>query len=260
MKKIVSLSMCCFLLFSFWGCSQKTPQETLEQALEKTNQLSDSHLIADVNMTLSAQGITMPISINLDSSIKDTKSKNVQSKTDLKMFMLGMEVSGTVYTRDGYAYSNFLGEKSKTPLTNSEKESKDYTYFDSDLLNSLPSNQILNNFPSDKLNDLTMKKGGNGTQVLTATLDHSVLEDYFSNSLDDLMGDNADIKMDEVDVTATISKNGYLESIVFSSDIALDSSDTSNSNMKVELKVINPGKSVSIDFPEDLDSYPEVAK
>lgn len=244
MKKIISLSMCCFLLFLFWGCSQKSPQETFEQALKKTNELSDFHLTADVNMTLSAQGITMPISINIDSTIKDSKSKKVQSKTDLKMSMLGMDMSGTMYTRDGYVYSNFLGEKSKTNID----DTSSYQYFDA---------KLLNEFPTDKLNDLTIKKGDNGTQVLTATLDNSVLQDYFSNSLDNLMGDNADIKMDIVDVTATISKSGYLESIAFSSDIALDSSDTSNSNMKVELKVIDPGKSVSIDFPNDLDSYPE---
>lgn len=245
MKKLVSLSMCCFLLFSFWGCSQQTPQEAFNQALEKTNGLSDLHMVADVNMTLSAQGITMPVSVNVDSITKDAKSEKVQSKLDLKMSMLGMEMSGTMYTRDGYTYSNFLGEKAKSSMSDADS----YAYFNTELLDD---------FSSDQLNDLTMKKGDNGTQVLTATLDYSVMEDYFSDSIDQFTGESSDLNIDMVDVTATISKNGYLESIVFSSDIALDQSNTTNGNMKVEVKVIDPGKSVSIDFPSDLDSYPEI--
>ncbi len=243
MKKLVSLSVCCFVLVSLFGCGEGSPQEEFQQAFEKTKGLSDTHIKTDMELSLSAQGVTMPVSLHMDSLVKDAKSKTPQSQTDLKLSMLGMEISGTVYMKDGWGYANLLGQKSKYNL----EESDQYAYFD---------NSLFYEFPVEKLTDLTMEKGENGTKVLTTTLSDSIFEDYIADSVDSFSGGDSVVNLGDVALTATVSSDGYLQKLSLSSQIELEqSNDESNGNMLLTLEFVNPGKAVSVEFPADLDSY-----
>ncbi len=236
-KVLLFLSFACILLLC--GCSQKTPQQLFQQAVSTTLSQSALQAHTQLELQLSAQGVTMPVSVTMDSAIQLGESP--VSATDLSVSMLGMELSGNLYTLDGKRYVNQLG--AKTVQENGTPSPSFYVLL-----------STWSELSEDDLASLTAQSSAGGSTVLSGSFDGDQLSQTVSASLQQFTG-SAPFALQTVEFSAVIARSGEFESITLEAPLVLDQSESTDSTFLMKIDILNTGDDVTVQLPDDLESY-----
>ncbi len=229
------------------------PAQLFKDAVANSEVLESKNL----EMTVKVEGgssemsMTSDMKINLKIAIenKDLSTLSLLANATVKISGLGVDVG--VYVKDGMMYTNVLGMKTKTKIDQTSQDNP-FAQF-----NGL-TGSVFNGFDVSKA---AIEKQGKAT-VYTFTF--STLEEvkqfYDNLGLLSTLTNSSDSTFDSLqDASASVVvsvENSYLTSITV----------TMNSLVKGEsvpvvtalgINVIDPGKSVTISAPTDLDSYTE---
>lgn len=247
MKKILSALVAgCMLAFAFVACGETSPEQAWKDALTKNAELTDMQIKADLTMEFSAQGITMPVKIALDSSIQQAKSQTPLSSTQATVSVLGMEIPMNLYTKDGYTYMDSMGAKIKQKA-------------DTQTTAALASG-MMNGFSVEDLTELKAETQ-NGKTVLSAKLNGEALMKGALEGTEQILGqENSIYKLGDVTVTATVSKQGHTEKLTLQAPVIFDEQTQSESELSLTVEIVKTGKDVSVELPQDLDSYTEASE
>lgn len=259
MKKIFALLLALFICFGvFTACGKEKEDDgridsaeqmdytVFEKAMEKTQELDSLYATMKMDISMSAEGISMEIPVDMILKIKDVKSENPVIYANVSMTMMGMNVQSEMYQEDGWGYYINNGEKYKVNLA--EEVGLDYTH-------NLES--LIQELPEKIMKKAKIKSKADGSMTLTVSLEEGDVKEYFGEYMAD-MGygiDNAAIKKATVSMTA---KNGYLTfyEIDMEMDIEVEGIVT-NGRAKISATYENPGKEVKITPPAGYKEFPD---
>lgn len=238
-NRLLCLLLCCCVLL-LCGCGKKTPQQIFTETVKETLAQSAIQAHTQLDLQLSAQGVTMSVSVTLESTVQPSEAPT--SATDITVSMLGMELSGNIYTVGDKRYVNQLGAK-----TVQESQTPSPSFYA--LLSTWET------LSKEALSSLTAESGSGGRTILTGTFDGDQLAQTVSDSLQQFTG-SAPFMLQSVDFTATVSRTGLFESITLQAPLVLDqSSESTDSVFSMQIDILETGDEVSVQLPDDLDSY-----
>lgn len=244
-RVFAALSAAALVLLA--GCGAKTPQDVYADAVKKQSELQDMHTISDIDMNVSAMGISMPVTMTLDALVKGSGQTDMQMQMDMSMEMLGMTIDLASYYADGWMYMDVLGSKSKAEMPVEDALSQQMQL-------------DFNGLDAESLQDLTMEDGEDGAKVLHFTVDGQLLNDSIQQITGEMGQDMSTATLGVCDITLTVGKDGYFQQMDCTLPITMESDGSSTEmDLTMSTQFVDPGQAVEIEAPADLDSYVEGA-
>lgn len=210
------------------------------QAQQKTNSLDSMAATADVRMNMSLEGMTVPVTMNMDMKMKNLQSSDIQFIIDMRMNLLGMDQNVNMFYAGGYCYMEAEGEKVKVAMpfdeamqtaagTASSVAQEGQYLQDMHLVEDGQGNKTFNfNYSSESMNALLNQVLGQMTD--TSGLDSMNLKEY-TGSL-------------------RVNSEGYITSgtMVMKFDAVISGSPVSY-DMVMDITYLNPGQPVDFALP-----------
>jgi len=129
--KILSLVLAAIMVISslsLVSCKkEKTPYETVTEAIENTLALDTVKVVLDENSKQKVDGSTQTQKTNITSVFKGFNTEAPEYSTDLSVKTSGVTVEMGLYYKDGYFYLDALGSKTKVK---EGKETDSYNVYD----------------------------------------------------------------------------------------------------------------------------------
>lgn len=246
-QRILSLASALALAALLTGCGAKTPQDVYIDAVKKQSELKDMHTISDIDMNISAMGISMPVTTTMDTLVKNSGQSDMQMQIDMSMEMMGMTVDMAGYYVDGWMYMDVLDTKAKSEMPMEDAMSQQMQL-------------DLSGLDAESLQELTMEDGEDGAKVLHFTVDGQLLTDSLSQITSELGQDISSAELGTCDLTLTVGKDGYFHQMDCTLPITMETGGTAmEMEMTMSTQFVDPGQPVEITPPADLDSYTESA-
>lgn len=246
-QRILSLASALALATLLAGCGAKTPQDVYADAVKKQAELQDMHTISDIDMNVSAMGISMPVAMTLDALVKSSGQTDMQMQMDMSVEMLGMTMDLASYYAEGWMYMDVLGTKAKTELPVEDALSQQMQL-------------DLSGLDAESLQDLTMEDGEDGAKVLHFTVDGQLLNDSIQQITGEMGQDMSTATLGVCDITLTVGKDGYFRQMDCTLPITMESDGSAaDMDLTMSTQFVDPGQPVEIEAPADLDSYVEGA-
>ena len=255
-KRIVSVLLAVCLLcicFTFAGC-KKTTSEIISEALSKTRQLDCVSAELKMEMSMSAEGMSMDIPITADIQAKGLQGAAPVVATDLAISMFGMDVQMQLYQEGEWVYIVYGDMKYKMPAADATDD-MDYT----DNLGNM-----LQDIPEELLTDVQMVKEENG--AMSATI--SFPEEQFAKIYDAFIGDmNTQIGVDigefavrDAQVKITIA-DGYVSAyeMSFTMVMTVEGVETAT-DVKAGVTYKNVGEDVTVTPPEGYQDFQQISQ
>ncbi|MDR2106311.1 MAG: hypothetical protein LBP24_02765 [Coriobacteriales bacterium] len=224
--------------------------QTANQYSEEANALA---FFMDFEMDMRSESSPTPIAISMSgpvSMINTSDPNKLEMALDLQMDMLGQELPMQAWYRDGYYYFDMLGMKAKQSMSGEEAIQQ--------------NNAELLSFTENAIKEQSITDTADGGKKLSFLLDGAKMTALARDSMS--MGGQGDvdpsmlsIKMDDVEVTVTLDKDGKLAecTYTFSASIAdADAGETISMECTTSMNNIT-SEDVEIVFPDDLESYQE---
>ena len=248
-KKLFAVAMSTLLAVSVSGCTQKTPQQIYEAAIEKNQSLKDQDISMQMSMgmDLGEESGSVNITMDVDNKITGNQTDDIKYLMEGKMEMLGMEIPITAFYTDGYYYTETLGQKIKYAM---------------DLEDIAKQASSIEKLPqSEYLSEITAEKDGTDTH-LTFTMDGERLSDFVKELLKDsalsgLMNgvEETPFEIQGVSGDMTVGKDGYYHDMNMTIQMQMQVDEGSTVQMVIDLacQVNNPGQAVEITLPDTAD-------
>ena len=280
MKKLSALIMALALAFSVTACSGgnnksdsssedtgRTAQEILESNLEKSKDMKD------VDMTMAVKYVyetssedssssdsssedcsSQTISMNYDAKISDSGEDNMKMAMEGALSASGVSIDMNIYYSDGYYYLNMMDQKMKQQMDVSN------------LQKQISSTTSQSQLPVDNYKNIVVSQDDDGNTVLDYELNEDGLNEYIQMAADQISSasgstassDDLDgIRISSFSVTRTLDK--YDNTLKDSAEFVMVSSSYEGETVTVTMDVTynNPGKSVTVTLPDDLNDYQE---
>lgn len=247
MKKILLMILAVTAALSFQGCGKEASAfEVYMQASEAMKKVDSISMNTNTKMSISVNEEKM------DMTMSGTISEVIKSETEIDMELdmqtnvRGQNMPMKAYYKDGMYYVDAEGSKMKMEMPLDK------------MLAQTNSNLI--EFPESSITNQSLKDV-DGNKELTFTLDGSALKDVLDkqlSSLKNITGSLEDFNIGSINLKAVVDKDGNMKScqLVFPLEMSAN-----GQNMKmdcdIEMEIIQVG-GVTINFPEDLDTYKEV--
>lgn len=244
-KRISFLTLTLVFIFTLSSCTSMTAYEQYNKAVESMS--ADESISMDMVMDISLTYLGTSMGLDMSGLVKQVRSSDtdIDMEMDMSIQMLGISQNVHAYYQDGYYYMEIYGQKIK------------YEMSIEDALSQTGAQPV--QFSEDSIYEQTTEKKDGGTQ-LTFTVDGAAMSDMLSDQLSSLgaMGtEDMDIDMDFGDLTinALVDKNNNFISMTMDVNVTAGvEGETMEIGLFIELNNIQYG-GVTIDFPEDLDSY-----
>lgn len=243
--------LCTCFITVFAGCGEKDPYTVYSEASKKTAELESLEAETTMNMTLSAQGTDMEIPMTMDMKMDHINTEDMNLSINTTMEVMGQTVEMNSYYTDGYYYMDSAGSKIK------------YTMDLDELQDQVASSALqTTDLKEDDFKEISMEKKAD-QQLITYTISGDSMTDMANSAfgaLSDLFsGTDMEMNIQDISGTMTTNKEGYATaySMVMPFTMNVQGQEMSV-NMDMEVTYIEPGKEVSAELPDDLDSYEEV--
>ena len=271
LKKLLSLGLAATMLLSFTACGggdkepELTPYELVKQGSERLEALDGvayeltSEVTVDHNLTTGTDIPTL-IYMDLDGTMKQIKVPNDEGIDDYQLYfdmtmtvpMLDapegeMTANTLIYYTDGYIYYNLPDYNQKY------KMAMDVTSAMAEMqgldLDKIEEDMILDSSVAEK----------DGGKVVKMTLDGSkmtsFIDEYAANMVDTA---NEQVVLQDMPYTVYLDANDNITAIEMEMKMSTSAAEeTVNIDMDMRLDVTET-EGVTIDFPDDLDTYPEL--
>ena len=206
---------------------------------------------ATIKMTMGAEGQTMDVNMTMDIKATYITSENMVMSMTGKMSMLGQEMPVTAYYKEGVYYTETMGMKTKmeTPLAEAQQ--------------MLSQNSAFSEIPADAFKSLDMKSVDDGYE-LTYVADGSKISELAS-SLMGSMGQETlpteDMTINDISGTMTVNKDYVVTAQTMKLDMVMNVEGSEmTAVMEIDMKSNSTGDAVTVELPEDLDSYQDMSE
>ena len=252
--KILSLVLAVIMVISslsLVSCKkEKTPYETVTEAIANTLALDTMRLSIDENVKQKVDGVSKTQKTGIAAVFKGFNSDSPEYSTDLEIESSGVTVEMGLYFKDGYFYLDALGNKTRV------KEGSDTdSYNIHDLVKT-----ILRQIPVDQFEEKTLDEGKIEFE-LTPEVFEANFEEFIDRSIAaiEAVGKITSKTFRDCKVGIEI-KDGYVENYSISYKLNLKVKIGSESysvdvNVTDDLKIIDPGKEAKVIVPSDIDDY-----
>lgn len=280
MKKLLALIMALALAFSVTACSGgnnksdsssedtgRTAQEILESNLEKSKDMKDVDMTMAVKYVYetssedssssdssSEDSSSQTISMNYDAKISDSGEDNMKMAMEGALSASGVSIDMNIYYSDGYYYLNMMDQKMKQQMDVSN------------LQKQISSTTSQSQLPVDNYKNIVVSQDDDGNTVLDYELNEDGLNEYIQMAADQISsasgstassGDLDGIRISSFSGTRTLDKDD--NTLKDSAEFVMVSSSYEGETVTVTMEVTynNPGKSVTVTLPDDLNDYQE---
>lgn len=280
MKKLSALIMALALAFSVTACSGgnnksdsssedtgRTAQEILESNLEKSKDMKDVDMTMAVKYVYetssedssssdssSEDSSSQTISMNYDAKISDSGEDNMKMAMEGALSASGVSIDMNIYYSDGYYYLNMMDQKMKQQMDVSN------------LQKQISSTTSQSQLPVDNYKNIVVSQDDDGNTVLDYELNEDGLNEYIQMAADQISSasgstassDDLDgITISSFSGTRTLDKDD--NTLKDSAEFVMVSSSYEGETVTVTMDVTynNPGKSVTVTLPDDLNDYQE---
>lgn len=264
-RKLLALGMVLVLLMSVFalaGCEQVeqlTAYKLVTDAVAKTEALESADMTLKMDMSVSAEGMTMDIPMSYDIKATDLKTESPKVSMKMTATVIGMSMDIDAYVENGYYYMSMMGEKVKY-------KAEDAAQYDA--LGQADS--MMMDLPEDVLKDVAIIKNEDGTKTVKVTMN----ADAFKAVYDELIaatGSSAAsgatlsaVNIANAEVEITVAESGYVTDykVKFDMNMTMDmlgESSTASAKIDMSLKYNEPGKTVTVTAPEGYQDYEEMS-
>lgn len=250
MINLLTAALVCAGLLTFAGCGEKDPYTVYEEASAKTSALKSLAAAADMNMKLTAEGQSMEIGIDTDMKILNPDTEDMQADIAMNVDMLGQTLTLNSYYKDGYYYTASDASKIKYPMDIKEMQKQ------------LTANSIQTGLKKEDFKEITMEKKDKD-YLLTFTIKGETMSSMVDSALgalsDMIASNNMDMKIGDIPGTATVNKDNYITAMTMKLPLTLTmAGQEMTMDMDMDMSYSDPGKEITLEFPDDLDTYEEV--
>lgn len=254
MKKRTLISvMMAFVMVCLAGCGSKslTAEEVLAKATEKQQAAKsiDASMKMDISMDIAGQSIDYDMDVDMKAIDMNEEGMQMSMQTD--MDILGQQMSMNTYYTDGCYYMDSMGQKMKMNMDIAE------------MTETLKQNSVFTEIPADAYKSLEVEEKDGG-RMLTYTADGSQLTEIVDSIMSGMMGslgemDDMDVGLGDVSGTITLDKDFNVTAQTMKMDMTMtvEGMDV-GASMDMDMTVNNPGQEVTVELPDDLDSYEEM--
>lgn len=244
-KKLIALVMVASLAIS--GCGKKvTAEEVLQKSVEKQKAITAMDADTTVKMTMQAEGQTMDMNMDVNVKAKDITSESMTMLMDGNMTMLGQEMPVKTFYKDGYQYTDSMGQKIKMAMPYEE------------MLSMANQNSTLSEIPMDAYKTLEMKKVDAGYE-LTFVADGTKVTELVDELLGSTMGESiegTEMTVKDINGTTVVDKDFNVLDMTMKLEMTMTVEGQEMSCvMDMVAKYNAYGENVTIEEPADLDQY-----
>ncbi len=256
MKKIVSIFMViCLMCMTFMlaSCSA-APNEVVDSAIEKTNELTSYEAKMTMNISVEIEGETMEVPMVINMKFADLDKEAPKVYMSMESEELGDDAT-EIYMDSEWVYMSMGGEGMKIKLEDymDSVDEEDVEQYANDILVSLPA---------DILKDVEVTKNDAGNKVVAVEIDSAVFKDLFKDALDtieDQLPDIDDVDFENCKVEVETSKKGYIAKYSMSFDMVMELYDMeANTHVSYVIEFINPGEDVTVTPMEGYEDFVEI--
>lgn len=262
MKKILSLLIAVLLCAAiFTGCATKpAAQDPYELYVLATKNSSVENITSlEAKMTMNMKMVMGEEVVDTD-VVVDVQALIV-SETDMQMAMsMNMEIPEmgavplTMYYKEGFAYTEMMGMKMKTAMPIDQM-------MQSQNLNLTSSDDIL---AKEDIKEATITETEKGTLINLTISDKAMMNQIAAggaSSMIDSLGEDASFEIGEVKMGLLIDKDNKIveQTMVFSMTMTVEG-ETVNVDYDMTMGEMKYNTITEIAFPEDLDTYMEIAQ
>lgn len=249
--KLVTAALVCAGLLTFAGCGKKDPFTVYNEASVKTSELKSMAATSKVNMKLSAQGESIEVGMDMDMKIINPNGADMQADIAMNMDMLGQNVTVNSYFKDGYYYTSSGNSKIKYLMDIKQMQEQ------------LAANSVQTNLKKEDFKEISLEKKDKD-YLITFTIKGDTMSKVVDSALgalaDTMNGTDMDMKIGDIPGTATVNKDNYLSAMTMKMPLTLTiSGQEMTMDMDMDMAYIDPGKEVTLELPEDLDTYEEIS-
>lgn len=232
------------------------PMAVFLAAQEKNNALDSLDMDADYVISMTAEGMSMTMGMDMNIKMKNVQDGNLQFIATGNIDLLGSQMPINMFYADGYYYMDSMGMKMKQAMPMNKA------------LESVSSNMEVADIDTSMMSDLQMRREGD-TTILSYTTDAASMNDYMKA----VMGDSLNYT-DGIQITyniksssgeAYINKEGYYTGQKMYVDMDMTMIDTASGQtetigyiMDVTATINNPGQPVDFAIPS-TDGYEDVS-
>ena len=244
-KKLIALMMVASLAIS--GCGKKvTAEDVLQKSTAKQKEMTAMDADTTIKMTMQAEGQTMDMNMDVNVKAKDITSESMTMLMDGNMSMLGQEMPMKSFYKDGYQYTETMGQKVKVAMPYE------------DMLSMAGQNNTLSEIPMDAYKTLEMKQVDAGYE-LTFVADGTKVTELVDSLLGSTMGESlagTEMTVKDISGTTVVDKefNVLDMSMKFEMTMAVEGQEMS-CVMDMVAKYNAYNDDVTIEEPADLDEY-----
>ena len=254
MKKISALFLSCILLFSITACQKKrTAKEVMQSSLKQSSSLKDADFNGNASYTIETgkegSQSTINFKMNFDTKLQTLKKDNLKMSMTSTINMLGQNINMTMYYADGYYYMNSNGTKQKMKMDIAS------------LQKQFQSTTGQSTLPIKYYKDLKLSED-DGNNVISYSINSDGLNKYvenITNSMSAITGGSDSIKITSMSGKKTLNDKDLPVKESIKMVIESNSNEVGKITLKMDLIYHNPGKSVTVSLPKDLNTYQEVS-
>ena len=187
--------------------------------------------------------------MNFDTKLQTVDKNKLKMSMSSTVNMLGQSIDMKMYYNDGYYYMNTAGTKQKMKM---DIES---------LQKQLQSTTGQTSLPVKYYKDLKLSEKDENN-VISYSINGDGLSKYvkdITSSMSAITGGSNSIKITSMSGTKTLNDKDLPIKESIKMVIESDDNEVGKITLKMDLIYHNPGKSVSVTLPKDLNTYKEVS-
>lgn len=225
-------------------------------AQQKNNALDSMDMNADYLISMSAEGMTIDMGMNLNLKMKGVKNGNLQFVSSGSMNMLGTNIPISMFYTDGYYYIDMMGEKQKQAMPMDEA------------LAEASGNVDVSASDLSMMQDLQMRRDGENT-IITYTMNAADMSGYLNAMMGESMstaGMNLSYNIKSANGEAVINKDGYYtaQKVFVDMDMVMADPESGQTEslgcrMDINMTVNNPGQPVDFTIPS-TEGYEDITE
>mgnify|MGYP000857955126 FL=1 len=253
-KKVTALLLSCMLLFSISGCQKKrTAKEVLESSLKQSSKLKDADFSGEASYKIAnseaSSSSNVTIKMNFDTKLQTVDKDQLKMSMTSTLNMLGQTMDMNMYYSDGYYSMNTNGTKQKIKMDIAG------------LQKQIQSTTGQTSLPAKYYKDLKLSEK-DGNTILKYSINNDGLNQYVkdvTSQMTTVTGGSNSIKVSSLTGTKTLNDKDLPVKESIKMVIESNSNEVGKITLKMDLIYHNPGKSVTVSLPEDLNTYQEIS-
>ena len=253
-KKLTALLLSCLLLLSITACGKKrSAKEVMQSSLKQSAKLKDSSFSGDVSYSIATekQGSqsNVTVKMNFDTKLQSVDKDQLKMSMTSTLNMMGQSIDMNMYYSDGYYYMNTSGTKQKMKMDIAG------------LKKQLQSTTGQTSLPIKYYKDLKLSEK-DGNTMIKYSINSAGLNKYIqdlTSQMTTVTGGSNSVKITSMSGTKTLNDKDIPVEESIKMVMESGENEVGTITLKMNLTYHNPGKSVTVDFPQDLNTYKEIS-